>query len=161
MTFTLPPLPYAYDSLEPYMSAETLQFHHDKHHQAYVDMANKLVPGSKYEGKSIEEVCREAFANKDQPIINNVGQAFNHIHFWQWMKKGGGGNKLPGNVAKLVADIGGYDKVRNDFIEAGKTSVAKYANPANRAETWTGRGRKPNWLVAKLKKGGKIENFAI
>jgi Fe-Mn family superoxide dismutase len=121
MTFKLAPLPYAYDALQPYMSAETLQFHHDKHHQAYVDMANKLVPGTKYEGKSIEDICKEAFANKDQPVINNVGQDFNHIHFWQWMKKGGGGKKLPGKVEKLVAEIGGYDKVRNDFIEAGKT----------------------------------------
>ena len=96
MTFKLPPLPYAYDALAPFMSAETLQFHHDKHHQAYVDMANKLVPGTKYEGKSIEEICKEAYADKNQPIVNNVGQDFNHIHFWQWMKKGGGGNKLPG-----------------------------------------------------------------
>jgi Fe-Mn family superoxide dismutase len=121
MAFTLPPLPYAYDDLMPYMSAETLQFHHDKHHQAYVDMANKLVPGTKYEGKSIEEICKEAYANKDQPIINNVGQDFNHIHFWKWMKKGGGGKKLPGKVEKLVAYAGGFDKVRNDFIENGKT----------------------------------------
>ena len=63
MTFQLAPLPYAYDALAPYMSAETLQFHHDKHHQAYVDMANKLIPGSKYEGKSIEEICKEAYAD--------------------------------------------------------------------------------------------------
>jgi Fe-Mn family superoxide dismutase len=121
MEFKLPPLPYAYDALQPYMSAETLQYHHDKHHQAYVDMANKLVPGTKYEGKSIEQICKEAFANKDQPVINNVGQDFNHIHFWQWMKKGGGGNKLPGKVEKLVGQAGGFDKIRNDFIEAGKT----------------------------------------
>jgi Fe-Mn family superoxide dismutase len=120
MTFKLPPLPYAYDALGPFMSAKTLEFHHDKHHQAYVDMANKLVPGTKYEGKSIEEICKEAYADKNQPIINNVGQHFNHIHFWQWMKKGGGGKKLPGKVEKLVADAGGYDKVRSDFIEAGK-----------------------------------------
>jgi Fe-Mn family superoxide dismutase len=78
------------------------------------------VPGTKYEGKSIEEICKEAYADKNQPIINNVGQHFNHIHFWQWMKKDGGGKKLPGKVEKLVADAGGYDKVRNDFIEAGK-----------------------------------------
>ena len=121
MTFKLPPLPYAYDALAPYMSAKTLEFHHDKHHQAYVDMANKLIPGSKYEGKSIEEICKEAYADKAQPIINNVGQDYNHIHFWQWMKKGGGGNKLPGTVQKLVDDYGGFDKVRGEFIENGKT----------------------------------------
>ncbi len=86
MTFKLPPLPYAYAALAPYMSAETLQFYHDKHHQAYVDQANNLAgDGSKYAGKSIEDICKEAFAAKDQPVINNVGQNFNHIHFWQWM----------------------------------------------------------------------------
>ncbi|MCC0008017.1 MAG: superoxide dismutase [Hyphomicrobiaceae bacterium] len=122
MTFKLPELPYAYESLAPYMSAETLQFHHDKHHQAYVDQANNLAgEGSKYAGKSIEQICQEAFAAKDQPVINNVGQHYNHIHFWQWMKKGGGGNKLPGSIEKLVTAYGGYDKMRADFIEAGKT----------------------------------------
>jgi len=122
MTFKLPELPYAYDYLAPFMSAETLQFHHDKHHQAYVDQANNLAgPNSKYAGKSVEQICAEAFAGKDQPVINNVGQHFNHVHFWQWMKKGGGGNKVPGALEKLAADYGGFDKMRADFIEAGKT----------------------------------------
>ena len=122
MTFKLPDLPYAYDALQPFMSAETLQFHHDKHHQAYVDMGNKLAgAGTKYEGKAIEDICREAFAAKDQPVVNQVGQHFNHIHFWQWMRKGGGGNKLPGGVQKLVDGYGGFDKVRADFINAGMT----------------------------------------
>ncbi len=122
MKFKLPELPYPYDALAPFMSAETLQFHHDKHHQAYVDQGNNLVgDGSNYASKSIEQICQEAFAAKDQPVINNVGQHFNHIHFWQWMKKGGGGNKLPGAIEKLATEYGGIDKVRADFIEAGKT----------------------------------------
>ena len=121
MTFQLPPLPYAYDASRPTCRPKRSQYHHDKHHQAYVDMANKLVPGSKYEGKSIEEICKLAYADKAQPIINNVGQDYNHIHFWQWMKKGGGGNKLPGTVQKLVDGYGGFDKVRSEFIEDGKT----------------------------------------
>ena len=122
MTLTLPDLPYAYDALAPYMSAETLQFHHDKHHLAYVDNGNKLVgPGSKYEGLSLERICAAAFEAKDMPVVNNVGQHYNHNHFWQWMKKGGGGNKLPGALEKLVAEYGGFDKMRNDFIEAGQT----------------------------------------
>lgn len=121
MALELPDLPYAYDALAPYMSKETLEFHHDKHHQAYVDQGNNLaVDGSKYAGKTIEQICREAHASKDQPVINNVGQHYNHIHFWQWMRKGGG-TKLPGAVEKLVTEYGGLDKVRADFIEAGKT----------------------------------------
>jgi len=121
MTFKLPDLPYAYDALQPFMSAETLEYHHDKHHQAYVDQGNKLAgAGYKYEGKSIEEICKEAFAGKNQPIINNVGQHFNHTHFWQWMKPNGGG-ALPGKLEKkIVEDLGSVDKMKEDFIEAGK-----------------------------------------
>ena len=120
MTLKLPDLPYAYDALVPFMSAETLEFHHDKHHLAYVENGNKLLAGSKYEGQSLEDIVKNAYADKAQPIINNVGQHYNHLHFWQWMKKGGGGKKLPGTVQALVDGYGGFDKVRNDFIEAGK-----------------------------------------
>jgi superoxide dismutase, Fe-Mn family len=121
VTFKLPELPYAYDALSPYMSKETLEFHHDKHHQAYVDNGNKVAgPGTKYDGKSIEDICREAFAAKDAPVINNIGQHYNHIHFWQWMKKGGGGKKLPGKLQTMVdKDLGGFDKMRSDFVQAG------------------------------------------
>ena len=71
MTFKLPELPYAYDALAPYMSKETLEFHHDKHHLAYVDNGNKFAgAGTKYEGKSIEDICKEAFAAKDAPKID-------------------------------------------------------------------------------------------
>lgn len=121
MKLSLPDLPYAYDSLAPFMSAQTLEYHHDKHHQAYVDQGNKLLEQGKYEGLSLEAVCSAAFDAKDQPVINNVGQHFNHVHFWQWMKGGGGGKKLPAKIARLVMEYGGYDKVRAEFIEAGKT----------------------------------------
>jgi len=121
VTFKLPDLPYAYDALQPFMSAETLQFHHDKHHQAYVDTGNKLLQGSGLEGKSLEEIVKAAYANKNQGLINNAGQHYNHTHFWNWMKKGGGGNKLPGKLEKLVQDYGGFDKLRADFINAGVT----------------------------------------
>ncbi len=121
MTFKLPDLPYAYDALQPYMSVETLQFHHDKHHQAYVDTGNKLLQGSGLENKSLEEIVKAAYANKNQGLINNAGQHYNHTHFWPWMKKGGGGNKLPGRLDKLVQAYGGFDKMRADFINAGTT----------------------------------------
>ncbi len=120
MTFKLPELPYAYDALGPYMSAETLEFHHDKHHQAYVTKGNEFAgAGTKYDGKSIEDICKEAFAAKDAPVINNIGQHYNHMHFWNWMKKDGGGTKLPGKLDALVANYGGLAKVREDFIAAG------------------------------------------
>ena len=122
MTFKLPDLPYAYDALAPYMSAETLQFHHDKHHLAYVDNGNKFAgAGTKYDGQSIEAICKAAFAAKDMPVVNNVGQHYNHMHFWQWMKKGGGGKKIPGRLERLAEEYGGFDKMRADFINAGVT----------------------------------------
>lgn len=123
MSLSLPDLPYAYDALKPYMSAETLEFHHDKHHQAYVDKGSGMIgAGSKYDGMSLEEICKKAFSEKDAPVINNVGQHYNHIHFWKWMKGGGGGKNLPGKLQAAVdSDLGGYDKFRADFINAGTT----------------------------------------
>jgi Fe-Mn family superoxide dismutase len=122
MAFELPALPYAYDALAPYMSKETLEFHHDKHHQAYVTNGNNLLKEAGLEGKSVEDICKIAWERKIQGLINNVGQHYNHVHFWQWMKKGGGGKKLPGALQKAVdSDLGGYDKMRNDFVQAGMT----------------------------------------
>jgi Fe-Mn family superoxide dismutase len=121
MAFELPPLPYAYDALGPYMSAETLEYHHDKHHQAYVTNGNKLLEGSGLEGKSLEEVVKESYG-KNAGLFNNAGQHFNHIHFWNWMKPNGGGRSLPGVLQQAVdSDLGGYDKFREDFIAAGTT----------------------------------------
>ena len=122
MALELPDLPYAYDALAPYMSKETLEFHHDKHHMAYVTNGNNLLKDSPLAGKSIEEICKAAFAEKNAGLVNNVGQHYNHNHFWNWMKPNGGGTKLPGALQKAVdSDLGGYDKMRADFINAGTT----------------------------------------
>ncbi|WP_310620793.1 superoxide dismutase [Flexibacterium corallicola] len=121
MSFTLEDLPYAYDALAPYMSAETLEFHHDKHHQAYVTNGNKLLEGSGLEGKTLEEIVKESYG-KNPGLFNNAGQHLNHLHFWKWMKPNGGGKSLPGLVAKKIdEDLGGFDKFRADFINAGLT----------------------------------------
>lgn len=119
MAFELPALPYDYDALAPFMSRETLELHHDKHHQAYVTNGNKLLEGSGLEGKSLEEIVKESYG-KNQGLFNNAGQHYNHILFWKWMKKGGGGKKLPAKLEKAIdSDLGGYDKFREDFIAAG------------------------------------------
>ncbi len=121
MAFELPALPYSYDALAPYMSAETLEYHHDKHHKAYVDNGNKALVGSGFEDKSLEDVIKESFG-KNAAVFNNAGQHFNHAHFWKWMAPNGGGTKLPGKLAtKIDSDLGGYDKFRADFINAGAT----------------------------------------
>lgn len=122
MALELPPLPYAYDALQPYMSKETLEYHHDKHHQAYVTNGNNLLKDSPLASKSVEEICKIAYAEKNAGLVNNVGQHYNHVQFWQWMKKGGGGKSLPAKLQKAVdSDLGGYDKFRADFINAGVT----------------------------------------
>ncbi len=119
--FTLPPLPYAYDALGPYMSAETLEYHHDKHHQAYVTNGEKLLEGSGLEILPLEDIVKESYG-KNAGLFNNAGQHYNHVHFWNWMKPNGGGNKLPGKLAAAIdSDLGGFDKFRADFIAAGTT----------------------------------------
>jgi Fe-Mn family superoxide dismutase len=118
MAFELPPLPYAYDALQPYMSKETLEYHHDKHHQAYVTNGNKLLEGSGLEDKSLEEIVKASYS-KNAGLFNNAAQHYNHIHFWKWMKPNGGGNKIPGALAKAIdSDLGGYDKFKADFAQA-------------------------------------------
>lgn len=120
MSFTLPELPYAHDALQPFMSKETLEFHHDKHHLAYVNNGNNLLKGSEFEGKPLEEVVRGSFG-KNAGLFNNAGQHYNHIHFWHWMKPNGGGS-IPGKLEKqIVADLGSVEKMKEDFIQAGVT----------------------------------------
>ncbi len=120
MAFQLPPLPYPYDALAPYMSAETLEYHHDKHHAAYVNTGNDLMKGTQYENMPVEDVVRLSY--QDNPkLFNQAGQHYNHIHFWQWMKPNGGG-AIPGELErKIVEDFGSVDKMKEEFMEAGKT----------------------------------------
>ena len=118
MSFTLPDLPYPHDALQPFMSRETLEFHHDKHHAAYVNTGNTLLKDSEWEGKSIEEVVQGTFG-VNQALFNNAGQHYNHIHFWQWMRPNGGGS-IPGSLSRRIdEDLGGVEKMKADFIQAG------------------------------------------
>ncbi|WP_029354192.1 superoxide dismutase [Bosea sp. 117] len=120
MSFTLPDLPYSYDALAPYMSRETLEYHHDKHHLAYVNNLNNLIKGTEFEGKSLEEIVKGSYG-KNAGVFNNAGQDYNHIHFWNWMKPNGGG-AIPGELEKkIVEDIGSVEKFKEDFIQAGVT----------------------------------------
>ncbi len=120
MAFELPDLPYAHDALEPHMSAETLEFHHDKHHQAYVTNGNNLAKEAGVDGQPLAKIVKESHG-KNAGLFNNAAQHYNHLHFWQWMKPDGGG-KAPGALAaKIDSDLGGFDKFRADFINAGMT----------------------------------------
>ena len=121
MAFELPDLPYAYDTLDPYMSAETLEFHHDKHHKAYVDNGNKLAEEAGLSGKTLEEIV-VASHGTNAGLFNNAAQHYNHVHFWKWMAPNGGGKSIPGELMKAIdSDLGGYDKFKADFMAAGAT----------------------------------------
>ncbi len=118
MTITLPDLPYAHDALAPHMSAETLEYHHDKHHNAYVNKANELLEGSDLKGKPIEDIVRGSHS-VNGALFNNAAQHYNHVHFWKWMKPGGGG-AVPGALENRInQDFGSTGDFRNSFVNAG------------------------------------------
>ena len=120
MTFTLPELPYAHDALAPHMSKETLEFHHDKHHLAYVTNGNALLKGTEWESKSLDEIVKGSFG-KNVALFNNAAQHYNHAEFWMWLKPMGGG-AIPGALEKaLVGSLGSVEKAKADLIQAGVT----------------------------------------
>ena len=125
MAFSLPPLPYSTNALAANgMCQETLELHHGKHHNAYVTALNGLVESKGLAGKSLEQICADAGkAGADgAPVLNQAGQHYNHILFWQVMQPGGGGDKLPGALAaKVDSDLGGLAKFKEDFKQAGVT----------------------------------------
>lgn len=119
MSFTLPPLPFAPDALAPHMSAETFEFHHGKHHKAYIDNGNKLLEGSGLEKKSLEEIiiaCAKDPAKAG--LFNNAAQHWNHSFFWNCLKPKGGGPSMPGKLkAAIEKDLGGFEKFKTDFVQ--------------------------------------------
>ena len=122
MSFELPSLPYANDALAPYMSSETLDFHHGKHHQTYVTNLNNLLKDNELQGASLEDIVVKSSKDTSMAgIFNNAGQHWNHILFWQCMKPNGGGS-IPSELeAKLNSDFGSVDQFKEAFIQAGTT----------------------------------------
>jgi Fe-Mn family superoxide dismutase len=119
MPFELPPLPFDYAALEPYLSGDTLRFHHGKHHKAYVDTLNKLVTGTEFEGKPLEDIIRATARNqKQKKIFNNAAQVWNHTVQWNCMKPGGGGAP-PGEIADQIKQaFGGLEDFKKKFKTA-------------------------------------------
>ena len=122
MTFELPSLPYASDALAPYMSAETLDFHHGKHHQTYVTNLNNLVKDSDMQDASLEDIVIKSSKDASMAgIFNNAGQHWNHILFWQCMKPNGGG-AIPSELENRInSDFGSVDQFKEAFVQAGTT----------------------------------------
>jgi len=121
MAFELPALPYAKDALAPAMSAETLEYHHGKHHNKYVNTLNDLIKGTEYEGQSLEEIIKATAGKADKKgIFNNAAQHFNHSFFWTCMTPGGGGKPTGDLARKIDESFGDYDSFRKKFAaEAG------------------------------------------
>ena len=118
--FSLPPLPYSQEALEPYISARTMSFHYGKHHQTYVDNLNKLVAGTPWAGQPLEKVIRETAGVADKAaLFNNAAQVWNHTFFWQSMKPSGGG-KPTGRLMKLIEkSFGSLDEFKKTFVDSG------------------------------------------
>ncbi len=122
MTFELAALPYAAEALEPHITANTLGFHHGKHHNAYVVNLNNLVKDSDLAGKSLEEIIRATAGDAARAgIFNNAAQVWNHAFYWNSMKPGGGGAPAGDLASRIDAAFGSYDKFREEFTTAAMT----------------------------------------
>src|SRR6476661_9352738 len=120
MAFTLPPLPYAFNALEPYIDAQTMTIHHDKHHQAYVDNLNKALAGTEHENKSLEEIIK--IAGSISPAVrNNGGGHWNHTFFWEIMAPHAGGNPTGELSDAINSAFGSFDAFKEKFTTAGTT----------------------------------------
>jgi Fe-Mn family superoxide dismutase len=155
--FTLPPLPWAKDALEPYITAKTMGFHYDKHHRAYVDNLNKLLAGKAPPAKlSLESIITESAGKAESTaIFNNAAQAWNHNVFWKSMKKGGGGLPKGALLDRIKTTFGSFDQFKAAFVASGAAQfgsgwvwlvaegkVLKIVTTAN-ADTPIAHGQKP------------------
>ncbi|MCC6290328.1 MAG: superoxide dismutase [Chitinophagaceae bacterium] len=119
MAFTLPALPYAYDALEPYIDTLTMQIHHDKHHQAYVDNLNKAIAGTPNENKTLDELVKNA-GSISPAVRNNGGGHWNHTFFWETLAKGSG--TPSGKLAEAInSAFGNLDELKAKVNTAGAT----------------------------------------
>ena len=122
MTFTLPELPYAANALEPYITANTLSFHHGKHHNAYVTNLNNLVKDTPLAAASLEEVIKASAGDATKAgIFNNAAQVWNHTFYWNSMKPNGGGAPKGKLAEKINKDFGSFDAFKEAFKTAATT----------------------------------------
>jgi Fe-Mn family superoxide dismutase len=122
MTFTLPPLPYANTALEPHITARTLEFHHGKHHNAYVVKLNELIAGNDLAGKSLEEIIHASAKDATKAgIFNNAAQVWNHTFYWHCMTPNGGGEPTGALADAIRSSFGSLDAFKAEFKNAALT----------------------------------------
>ncbi len=122
MPYSVPPLPYDYNALEPTIDEATMKLHHDKHHQAYVDNANKALDGTEWADKDVVEVLKNLSslpADKQGPVRNNAGGHYNHSLFWEWMAPNGGGAPDGALGDAINSAFGSFDDFKAQFKAAG------------------------------------------
>jgi superoxide dismutase, Fe-Mn family len=123
MPLELPPLPYDYDALEPHIDEQTMRVHHDKHHQAYVDNANKALEGTEWADRPVEAILADALDllpdDKQAPVRNNAGGHANHSLFWEIMSPNGGGEPSGSLAAAIQSTFGGLDELKSQVNDAG------------------------------------------
>ncbi|MEZ0231553.1 MAG: superoxide dismutase [Methylophilaceae bacterium] len=124
MAYVLPPLDYAYDALEPHIDAQTMEIHHTKHHQTYINNINSALEGSEFDSKPVEDLISNIEAlpeNKRAVVKNNGGGHANHSLFWKVMSPNGGGEPDGALAAALIADIGDFATFKESFTKAALT----------------------------------------
>ena len=122
MPYSVPDLPYAYDALEPHIDEATMKLHHDKHHQAYVDNANKALDGTEWADKDVVEVLKNLsslLSDKQGPVRNNAGGHYNHSLFWTWMAPNAGGAPDGALGDAITSTFGSFDDFKAQFKAAG------------------------------------------
>ncbi|HRH81496.1 MAG TPA: Fe-Mn family superoxide dismutase [Thiobacillaceae bacterium] len=135
MEHQLPELPYIMDALDPYMSAETFDYHYGKHHKAYVTNLNNLIKGTEFETMSLEDIVKKAPAGG---VFNNAAQVWNHTFFWNSMKPNGGGAPTGALAAAINAKWGSFDAFKEAFV---KSAVGNFGSG------WTWLVKKPDGSV--------------
>jgi Fe-Mn family superoxide dismutase len=122
MAITLPELPYPKKGLEPYISERTLEFHHGKHHAAYVNNTNNLIQGTSLDKADLETIIKEAAKDSSKAgLFNNSAQVWNHTFYWHSMKPNGGGEPPKSLLDKIISDFGSFDNFKNEFKQAAAT----------------------------------------
>jgi superoxide dismutase, Fe-Mn family len=121
MAFTLPDLPFAKDALKPFLSEETFDYHHGKHHAAYVTNLNNLVKDTPWDDLALDNIIKKSATEGNKPVFNNAAQHWNHDFFWHCMAPNGGGAPA-GKIAELIArDFGTFDAFKEQFTKAAVT----------------------------------------
>ncbi len=122
MAVTLPDLPYDKNALEPHISSKTLEFHHGKHHAAYVTNTNNLIQGTPLEKADLETIIKESAQDSNKVgIFNNSAQVWNHTFYWHSIKPNGGGEPPKSLLDQITKDFGSFDNFKNEFKQAAAT----------------------------------------